>query len=67
MEEYITQFDELRNVVMSLEGHLKESYYTDTFISGLKEELAQALYNNIHVLYRRQEIWTWGKNICLMY
>ncbi|KAL8135097.1 hypothetical protein AgCh_009933 [Apium graveolens] len=44
VEEYITQFDELRSYVMAQEGHQRESYYVDTFISGLKEELSQALY-----------------------
>lgn len=46
VEEYITQFDELRSYVMVQEGHHRESYYIDTFISGLKEEIAQQLYNN---------------------
>lgn len=46
VKEYITQFDELRGHVMSQEGHHRESYYIDTFISGLKKELSQALYNN---------------------
>lgn len=31
---------------MTQEGHHRESYYIDTFISGLKEELSQTLYNN---------------------
>lgn len=47
VEEYITQFDELKSYVMAQEGHHRESYYIDTFISGLKEELAQQLYNNM--------------------
>lgn len=46
VEEYITQFDELRSHVMSQEGHHRESYYIDTFISGLKEEISQSLYNS---------------------
>lgn len=46
VEVYITQFDELRSYVMAQEGHLRESYCVDTFISGLKEELSQALYNH---------------------
>lgn len=46
VEDYISQFDELRSHVMTQEGHHRESYYIDTFISGLKEELSQALYNN---------------------
>lgn len=46
VEEYITQFEELRSYVMAQEGHQRESYYVDTFISGLKEELSQASYNH---------------------
>lgn len=45
VEEYITQFDELRNYVMAEEGFHRESYYIDNFISGLKEDIAQYLYN----------------------
>lgn len=46
VEDYITQFDELRSYVMTQEGHHRESYYVDTFISGLKEEISQSLYNS---------------------
>lgn len=46
VEEYIGQFDELRNYVMAEEGCLRESHYVDNFISGLKEEIAQYLYNH---------------------
>ncbi|XP_063938080.1 uncharacterized protein LOC135147942 [Daucus carota subsp. sativus] len=45
VEEYITQFDELRNYVMAEEGFHRESYYIDNFISGLKDDIAQHLYN----------------------
>lgn len=31
---------------MAQEGHHKDSYYVDTFISGLKDELSQHLYNH---------------------
>lgn len=46
VEDYISQFDELRSYVMVQEGHQSESYYIDTFITGLMEELSQQLYNN---------------------
>ncbi|KAL8092282.1 hypothetical protein AgCh_034538 [Apium graveolens] len=45
VEDYITQFDELRNYVMAEEGFHRESYYIDNFISGLKDDIAQYLYN----------------------
>lgn len=45
VDEYICQFDELRNYVMVDEGFHRESYYVDNFISGLNEEIAQHLYN----------------------
>ncbi|KAL8107546.1 hypothetical protein AgCh_024096 [Apium graveolens] len=46
VDEYIYQFDVLRNYVMAEEGFHRESYYVDNFISGLKEEIAQHLYNH---------------------
>lgn len=46
VEEYIGQFDELHNYVMAEEGCFRESHYVDNFISGLKEEIAQYLYNH---------------------
>lgn len=46
VKEYNTQFDELRSYVMAQEGQQRESYYIDTFISGIREELSQALYNH---------------------
>lgn len=46
VEEYISQFDELRSHVMAQDGRHRESYYIDTFISGLREEISQALYNH---------------------
>lgn len=45
VDDYINQFDELRNYVMMEEGYHRESYYIDNFISGLKDEIAQYLYN----------------------
>lgn len=45
VKDYITQFDELRNYVMAEEGYHCESYYIDNFISGLKDDIAQYLYN----------------------
>lgn len=45
VDEYIFQFDELRNYVMMDEGFHRESYYVDNFISGLKDETVQHLYN----------------------
>lgn len=45
VEDYITQFDELKTYVMAQEGFHRESYYVDNFVSGLKEEIAQYLYN----------------------
>lgn len=45
VDDYICQFDELRNYVMVAEGFHRESYYVDNFISGLREEIAQHLYN----------------------
>ncbi|XP_074346537.1 uncharacterized protein LOC141685327 [Apium graveolens] len=45
VDDYINQFDELRNYVMLQEGFHRESYYIDNFISGLKEEISQHLYN----------------------
>lgn len=38
VEDYITKFDELRSYVIAREGHQRESYYVNTFISGLNEE-----------------------------
>lgn len=45
VEEYITQFDELKYYVMAQEGFHREYYYVDNFVSGLKEEISQYLYN----------------------
>lgn len=45
VEDYITQFDELRNYVMKEEGFHRESYYIDNFISVLREDIARYLYN----------------------
>lgn len=46
VEEYINQFDELRNYVMAEEGCYREFHYVNNFISGLKEEIAQYMYNH---------------------
>ncbi|KAL8102892.1 hypothetical protein AgCh_027426 [Apium graveolens] len=46
VEEYINQFEELRKYVMSMDGTHHESYYVDSFLSGLKEEISSALYLN---------------------
>lgn len=45
VEDYITEFDELRNYVITEEGFHLESYYIDNFISSLREDIAQYLYN----------------------
>lgn len=46
MEEYVNQFEELRKYVISVDGIHNESYYVDSFLSGLKEEISSALYFN---------------------
>lgn len=43
VEDYITEFDELRNYVITEEGFYRESYYIDNFISGLRKDIAQYL------------------------
>ncbi|KAL8089957.1 hypothetical protein AgCh_039426 [Apium graveolens] len=46
VEEYINQFEELRKYAVSVDGTHHESYYVDSFLSGLKEEISSALYLN---------------------
>lgn len=46
VEEYINQFEELRKYVVTMDGTHNESYYVDSFLSGLKEEISSALYLN---------------------
>ena len=52
VEEYIAQFDELRKYVATVDGKHHESYYVDSFLSGLKEEISSALYLNKPVSLR---------------
>lgn len=46
VEEYIGQFDELRKYIVNMNHSHSESYYVDSFLSGLKEEISSALYLN---------------------
>lgn len=44
MDDYITQFDELKKHMVIQNPSLGELYFINSFLSGLKEEISSTLY-----------------------
>lgn len=56
MDDYVRQFEELKSYMLSQNRSYTEEYFIESFLSGLQDEIANALYIVKPPTYRVQLI-----------